>query len=672
MLNIGLLLGLTLIPCSGVVANDNNTQHFTEQFFSKYAVQTALDMSQVIPGFHADFGQSVRGFTGGGGNILIDGKRPSVKSGDISDILKNIPAKDVFKIELIIGSAGSGDAAQKSSVINIVRVKTTSSLRVEVTANHVEHGKIKPELLVNYGSHWQDWAYQVNSLYKSQEKPVHSNVKQYDALGKLANSYQQSQVSMLNEYTLATDASRQMQFSQIDLFSKIKWSNYHPITDRTVKKTQQPFFHNDRESEYFIAELGVDYGYQLANDWHGRIQGIFLANHWTVERQTLESVLASNNKKASLQYDYDFERNKTESIIKGTWRNTKLKFNPEFGGELAYNQSKFSSDYYKTTNGITLPVTLNAANVTISELRSDLFLRGSTALTPKLKLNVSLAAEYSTLAVSGEVTNEEDYIFLKPSLAFIYTAKSGLTWQTQLQRTVGQLDFRLFAAQSNQVDNRNTAGNPALKPDSNIRLSTEFNYAFTNKAAITTSFYHDWKEDVLEQVVLPSGQFGTGNAGDAKVVGFTTQLSMPLDPILPRGQLFINAGSFNGKFIDPTTGISRQLTGAKKPEISTTLRQDNVWQGVSWGTTYTVKTTTENFYVNEYNDVTEDDSWSFFVEKSLLNGWRIKLDFSELGNPSKTSRRQFYPQNRTDTQIGFDNHNIQRPWQINLSASIVI
>jgi len=668
------LLFAGVIMCFGspVRASDQSSQDFTQQYFVNYSAQTAYDMSKVIPGFQADYGQSVRGFSGGGGNILIDGKRPSVKSGNLSDILKNIPAADVLKIQLWIGSAGVGDAAQQSSVINIVRLKKTSSLRLETTANYVDQGAVRPKVLINYSSFWDNWTYQINSLYNAKKTPTISTVDEFSQAGTTTNTYHQTQVAALDEYTLTTNATHHGLDNQLDLYNTLKWSRYHPITSRRLGDNSSPFFHNDRESKYVMAELGADYNYSMSNDWKARWQGIFLINQWDVNRQTLEFSQQLQDESPKTQYDYVFDRLKTESILRGTWQNSTLFLSPEFGLEVAHNQSEFTTDYSKFENEVTTQIPLTAANVTVAELRSEMFVRGSHSLSSHLTLNFSLAAEYSKLTVTGDAQNEDNYAFFKPSLSLVYAPNDRWTWETQLTKSAGQLDFRLFAAQSNQIDNRNVAGNPALKPDSKVRLNSKFNVVFTNKAALTVALFHDWRSDVLEQMILPSGHSGTGNSGDAKVIGLSTQLMVPLDGILPNGQLSINAETSDGDFFDVTSGTSRELTGTTKPEISLTLRQDNIFNGLSWGTTYTAQSKTSHFYVSELSKQVSDDRWQFFINKEVIAGWNLKLEMSKLGNPSSQKSRYFYTINRAQTVNGVTRQNIKQPWEVALSLSVVL
>ena len=68
-------------------------------------------MVERLPGFTFDEGSSDRGFGANAGNVLIDGARPTAKSGGLSAALKRIPADQVEKIEIIRGGVGGGEAA---------------------------------------------------------------------------------------------------------------------------------------------------------------------------------------------------------------------------------------------------------------------------------------------------------------------------------------------------------------------------------------------------------------------------------------------------------------------------------------------------------------------------------------------------------------------------------
>lgn len=58
-----------------------------------------------------DAGAELGGFAGAAGNVLVDGKRPTIKSGGLEDFLSRIPADAVDRIEVTRGAQRAGETA---------------------------------------------------------------------------------------------------------------------------------------------------------------------------------------------------------------------------------------------------------------------------------------------------------------------------------------------------------------------------------------------------------------------------------------------------------------------------------------------------------------------------------------------------------------------------------
>jgi hypothetical protein len=114
-----LLLFLAITAYAQDVNRDERVD-YAAGFFAQYQPDTALDMVQQIPGFQLDDGDSLRGFGGAAGNILIDGRRPSTKQDKLSAILTRIPARHIERIELIRGNGGAADMQGQTVVANII------------------------------------------------------------------------------------------------------------------------------------------------------------------------------------------------------------------------------------------------------------------------------------------------------------------------------------------------------------------------------------------------------------------------------------------------------------------------------------------------------------------------------------------------------------------------
>src|SRR3982750_1392848 len=86
-------------------AQPSRTAVYEATFFAPSAPQTALDIAKLVPGFSLDLGDvATRGFAGAAGNVVINGARPSSKAQSLTDVLRNIPATRVVRVEV-----GPGD-----------------------------------------------------------------------------------------------------------------------------------------------------------------------------------------------------------------------------------------------------------------------------------------------------------------------------------------------------------------------------------------------------------------------------------------------------------------------------------------------------------------------------------------------------------------------------------
>ena len=109
MLTGGAALAQEAAPATTAPAGSEvSTQSFEPAYFVRYAPNNALDMVQQVPGFSVQEGDNVRGFGGAAGNILVNGERPSTKTG-LAALLTRIPVASVIRIELVTGVSATLD-----------------------------------------------------------------------------------------------------------------------------------------------------------------------------------------------------------------------------------------------------------------------------------------------------------------------------------------------------------------------------------------------------------------------------------------------------------------------------------------------------------------------------------------------------------------------------------
>ena len=101
----------------------SNITSYKPDFFVQFRPNTAMDMVSRLPGFSFDGGSGERGFSGTGGNVLIDGQRPPSRSESLNSIIARIPAGGVERIDVVRGGADGIDMQGKAIVANIIRKK---------------------------------------------------------------------------------------------------------------------------------------------------------------------------------------------------------------------------------------------------------------------------------------------------------------------------------------------------------------------------------------------------------------------------------------------------------------------------------------------------------------------------------------------------------------------
>src|SRR5690606_27732877 len=113
-------------------------------FYQPFQPQTALDMLERTPGFILSEGASVRGFGNAAGNVLIDGQRPTVKGGGITEVLRRITASRVERVVLLRG-ADAAEAQGQTLVANVVlRADAGGSGNASLTLTHTADGPVSP------------------------------------------------------------------------------------------------------------------------------------------------------------------------------------------------------------------------------------------------------------------------------------------------------------------------------------------------------------------------------------------------------------------------------------------------------------------------------------------------------------------------------------------------
>jgi hypothetical protein len=626
--------------------------------YAAFAPQTALDMVKRTPGFLLDQGdEDVRGFGGAGGNVLIDGARP-VSKGGVLDALSRIAASQVERIELI-RNAGSAEAQGQSLVLNVVRKQATASGTWSVEFERNGNGKVYPRLEASRAQQVGAWETSLRANAFWEEFPFYTVRQIRDAQGNLLFSLVTDLPSTLANAYLSGDARRHLAEGELKLTARAGRYHYYydqpgetffgRLPDGQPDRLQRTRFDERR----WDLELGAEFSRDFTA-W--RWKSLALASVKDGEEtqsapvRTPDGVLVSNTL-------VDATATPLEVVLRSTFARTDQQaLQPEFGAEIAFNRldSQFALAI-DDGNGAT-PITLPGADVRVEERRAEVFARTRWMATEALSLDAELAAEASRITVSGDARQSQSFSFFKPSVALTWRPSERLQWQLGARRRVGQLSFGDFAASASLTDSTAAAGNPDLGPDQATRYYASLDFRGNGDLAANVEVFLERRQDVLEQVLLPSGGVGLANAGEADYDGLKTSLTLPLNALLNSARLSVDAEYVRTDFADPLIDSSRRLSRVYTPSINTEFRHDPVGQKFSWGLSWTQANTGYVYRVDEIDRVRTGDALGAFIETGAFGPFRTRLALRNIGEQRNTRERRFFDPdrggelNRTETR----------------------
>lgn len=653
------------------IPTGSNTTVYPASDFAAFNPQSALDIVERTPGFVLVEGEEVRGFGAAGGNVLIDGARPSSKSGGIADALRRIPAGQVERVE-VIRNANTSEAQGQALVLNVVRVRGGVSGTWFLEAEHTSRDITYPRGEVTYSRSIGEWETSIKANAFWEEFPFETRRFNRDASGRLISTFNTSLPSTFTEAFISGDASRPLAGGRLNLTGRFGRSEYYFDQPSEIFLGRLPGGAPDQgqltqyDSLDWVGELGVDFTRPI-NGWTWKTIGLLSVTDTAVEqsdrRERADNGLIGFSEVVSSARPLELV-GRTTLAAAGTGR-----LRPDFGAEVAYNRLESALAIRIDDGSGPIALDLPSANVTVEELRAEAFANLSWQATSTLTLEGGLAIETSEITVAGDADQAQTYAFLKPSVAVAWRATPRLQLRAGIRRTVGQLDFSDFAASAELDDDQTQAGNPDLGPDQTTRYSVSADYRGTGDLALTLEAFLEDRTDVLEQVLLPSGAPGLANAGDATYRGLKGSATLPLDHWLVGARLTAEGRYTESEFDDPLTGRARDLTGAYKPVIDIQFRHDVPGGRWNWGIDWQSRGGSTNYFIDEINTYDENANWSGFIETRAFARLRTRLSLTDI-NPQRGLRlRTFFDPDRSGTVIGTDERRTRKGTMITLKVS---
>jgi len=538
---------------------------YPASYFATSNTNTALDMVGRIPDFTLDTGNSVRGFEGAAGNVLINGQRPSSKTDALDAILQRIPIGKVLRIDVIRGGAPGIDMQGKTVIANVV-LKSDSSIRglIHLADQHLYDGRELSGVRVEGsgglagGRTWEASA-RFGMGDDDGVGPGHNETRFADG--------RPPRIATLNSY--GTDMLWQFSgaYETAALGGRLRVNAYTNL--EKFKEPEQDFFTSpapDAQGFYFgqvthDTELGARYSRAF-----GAATDLELVGLRTTRHRTTLSFSDDQHPEVTGSDAHDAffnDGDSSETILRGVLKHRfGQKFSVEAGVENADN--KLDSQTRFTADGVA--VQLPAANVQVEEKRTETFVKASWRPLTDWTIDAALRYESSDISSRGDVLLSKSLAFAKPRLTVAWTPIPATQFRARIEREVGQLDFSDFVASTSLATAQGvTSGNPNLNPEQDWVVEGQVEQKLWTGSSIVLSGRHFKLKDVIDR--------GPVFASDGSVFDQPTNIGAGTkDEIQATATLSLDSFGWKGALLkadvtkrwsevtDPTTHQKREIS----------------------------------------------------------------------------------------------------------------
>ena len=544
---------------------------YPASFFASQQPANAAEMLDRVPGFAIDTGDSVRGFEGSAGNVIIDGRRPASKTDNLEQILRRIPASRVERIDIIRGGAPGIDMQGKTVIANVVR-KAGGGLTGLLAAaqNHTADGRtalaVRAEAQGELGPRtWELGFYAGKRIDDGYGKG--QAIRQY-ADGRPTVTADLNQEGDLLDWQGTGTFETPLAGGVARVNGRVSERKFKFDEDFRILSPAPALEESDETFHENDAELGINYTRNL--NARTLIELVGLRQEGTFDIVSRFAAGTSNQ-------TFLLDRETTETIGRAVLKyrhDDRLSF--EGGGEYALNELESDSQFFINGQAEDLP----AANVEVQEKRAEGFVKATWRPITAWTVDSSLRYETSTVSSSGDVELEKTLHYWKPRVSATWDALKQTQFRFRLEREVGQLNFDDFVASSRFSSGGGvTAGNPDLNPEQAWVAEAAVEQRFWGSGSILVAFRHYELKDVVDRgpVFGPLGEVfdRPTNIGDG------TKDELALEASIPFAQVGLNGLLLRGEVVkrwsevvDPTTKAKREISGLEPLEWEVSLTQD--------------------------------------------------------------------------------------------------
>lgn len=565
--------------------SSEDTVVYPASFFSGYQPVSARDMVEQVPGFQISDGGRSRGFGGAGGNVLINGERPSSKQDSVSSLLTRVPASRVERIELIRGNTGRFDASGQAVLVNVVVDNSQRAWTWSTTVEQdLDSGGPTPggrlSMLDRSGN--TTWGAGISA---STSFVGNTMVERLLVAGTEAERRDEFQRRRSQRLQLNANSASTLGGATLRLNGEIVYR----ASDFLERSTRTPLFERDgtfnlnqqADDTRFEIEVGGDLEWRPAPLWEVKLIGVH--NSEIVDDENRE-ILIFSPLPPDLRRQSNRDTRQRESIgrVELDWTANAAHL-VEFDVETALNTLDNALMLRVGTDGELDPVDVPGANNRVEELRADLQLRDTWQLGT-VSLESAMGAELSRISQAGVDAPDREFFFLKPSITLVHAPNKRMLNRIQFGREIAQLNFADFISSANFFDDDIERGNPELEPQQTWAAEISTERRFGAVGVVKMSVFHDWVRDVQDRLPIDDRFEVPGNIGNGRRWGVSAEGTLALDHIgLDQARLDLEARWQDSAVTDPVTGLTRRFSGQRRYVLAGELRQDLVDAGWAWG-----------------------------------------------------------------------------------------
>lgn len=673
-------------PSPEAQSESTGTTVYDEAYFAQYDVQNAQDMLRRIPGVSSILsslgrGSNQRGFgSGGGDQILLNGRRFPGKANDTSRTLSRLRADRVERVELIRGSRPDIDVQSSGLLVNIV-LREGATLSgggtFEVAARGNDEGALGVDGLATYasstgrlgynlglersiwaaggggggggGGSWTNRFRDETYLYPDgtiQELRPQYSTRDYTRwvlTGGLTYDLAGGARAQLNGFFESAD-SLMLHLTSLTRFDQQEVEIDSALEEQT--RDNGPTTTLEISGEFTTSLGGGDLTVLLLGNSRNEPT---LDDRIRIRGDDVREISRSDTDLQQTEYigrvQYSFPLSSTLGLnVGGEGSQNKLR---------QYLRPFFDLD----DDGTVEPVVIPTANARVKELRGEAFLEARWNPNPALSFSGALNYEHSKLTTNSIFNAGRTLGFLKPRLDVRYTPSTAGVLRLLVEQEVSQLDFGNFVPRYNLRDDRIDAGNPGLLPEKIWNFELGYEHRLPNDLGVVSGmlFYQDIT-DPIDSIPLLQGPelvSAQGNLDHATSYGIEAEASIRLVPLGLRDAVLTVTGELQKSSVtDPFTGELRRLDMDSIYEFTIGYRHDVRSINLSYGFDY------RNRGVSRIqSDLFSRDlfrpgpSLSAFAEKRLSERFVLRAEAQNVIGGNEYRERQIFAVNQIDGLI---------------------